>query len=248
MKYIVFLFNTIYTEYMRLKIKLIASSSFSYNEIQPYFITGLIWKLTKGTEFSKYHDLPKFKYFCFSEIFLPTDFEKGEEKTFLISSPDKIFIKFLYSRLKELKKIKLGQYGFDFEVSKPFSLKFSKKWILGSPIVLQVDRNVYWSKKYHPFDLFLKRLKENAIKKYNSFYKENLNFEEEVFDSFILKKQIAIHLRKEQRDVRIIGTKWIFEKKYYPKELRKFYKFILDCGLGEKNSMGFGFVNPVKYK
>jgi len=65
-----------------------------------------------------------------------------------------------------------------------------------------------------------------------------------MLDSLILKKQVAVFIRKDQRDRRIIGTKWIFEKIHYPKELRKFYKFILDCGLGEKNSMGFGFVNP----
>ena len=231
---------------MRIKITLIPENRCVYSEIKPYFIHGLIWNLAKGTEFSKYHDLPKFKYFCFSEIFPPTDFKKDEEKYFLISSPDRIFIKFLYSKLKELEKIKLGQYEFYIEVSKPFSLKFKRRWISGSPIVLQVGRNIYWSKKYHSLDLFLKRLKENAIKKYNSFYNESLGFKEEIFDSLILKKQVAVHLRKEQREARIIGTKWIFEKRHYPKELRKFYKFILDCGLGEKNSMGFGFVNPVK--
>ena len=231
---------------MRIKITLTLNDNFLYSEIQPYFIHGLIWNLTRNSEFVKYHDLPKFKYFCFSEIFPPTDFKKDGKKYFLISSPDRIFIKFIYSKLKELKKIRLGQHEFDIEVSKPFSLKFLKRWITGSPIVLQVGRNIYWSKRFHSFDLFLKRLKENAIKKYNSFYNENLDFEEEIFDSFIFKKQVAVHLRKEQREARIIGTKWIFEKRHYPKELRKFYKFILDCGLGEKNSMGFGFVNPLK--
>ena len=231
---------------MRIKITIIPNINLLYSEIQPYFIHGLIWNLAKGTEFSKYHDLPKFKYFSFSEIFPPTNFKEGKEKYLLISSPDRIFIKFIYSQLKELESIKLGCYRFDIKVSKPFNLKFKKRWVTGSPIVLQVGRNIYWSRKYHSFDLFLKRLKENAIKKYNSFYNENLNFEGDIFDSLILKKQVAVHIRKEQREARIIGTKWIFEKRYYPKELRKFYKFILDCGLGEKNSMGFGFVNPVK--
>jgi CRISPR-associated endoribonuclease Cas6 len=231
---------------MRMKITLKSENNFSYNEIQSYFIHGLIWNLTKGTEFSKYHDLPKFKYFCFSEIFPPTNFKEGEEKTFFISSPDRVFMKFIYSKFKRFEQIKLGQYTFNIKSLKMFDLKFTKRWISGSPIVLQVERNVYWSKKYHSFGLFLKRLKENALKKYNSFYNENLDFEEDIFDLFILKKQVAVHLRKNQKEARIIGTKWIFEKKRYPKNLRKFYKFILDCGLGEKNSMGFGFVNPVK--
>ena len=231
---------------MRLKLELTPESSFLYTEIQPYFVLGFIMNLTKESEFQIDHDEPKFRYFCFSEIFPPTDFKPKKTKYLLISSPNEIFIKFLYSRLKKLEKIKLGQYEFDLNTSKPFNLKFKKRWISGSPIVLQVERNIYWSKKYHSFDLFLKRLKENAIKKYNSFYNETLTFEGDIFDLFVLKKQVAIHLRKERREARIIGTKWVFEKKTYPRELRKFYKFIFDCGLGEKNSMGFGFVNPIK--
>jgi CRISPR-associated endoribonuclease Cas6 len=36
------------------------------------------------------------------------------------------------------------------------------------------------------------------------------------------------------------------EKEYVDKKERKFYKFLLDVGVGEKNSLGFGFVNPIK--
>jgi len=38
----------------------------------------------------------------------------------------------------------------------------------------------------------------------------------------------------------------LLEKSYIENKERKFYKFLLDCGLGEKNSLGFGFVNPIK--
>lgn len=229
---------------MRLKISVIPKENFLFNEIRQDHIQGLIWNLLRNSEYSLLHDEPKFKYFCFSEFFPPTNFKEDEKKQFFISSPDKFLIKVLYKKFKELEGIKLSCYNFEFKLSKPFDLKFKKRWISSSPIVLQVERNVYWSKKYHSLDLFLRRLKENALKKYNSFYKETLKFEEELFDSLILKKQVAVFIRKDQRDRRIIGTKWIFEKIHYPKELRKFYKFILDCGLGEKNSMGFGFVNP----
>lgn len=230
---------------MRLKIIIIPKENFLFTQIRCDQIQGLIWNLLKNSEYSLLHDIPKFKYFCFSEIFPPTDFIEGEEKIFFISSPDKFLIKVLHKKFKELEEIKLGYYNFEFKLSKPFDLKFRKKWISGSPIVLQVERNIYWSKKSHSLNIFLKRLKDNALKKHNSFYKETLEFNDYIFDSLILKKQVAVSIRKDQKDRRIIGTKWIFEKRYYPKELRKFYKFILDCGLGEKNSIGFGFVNPI---
>jgi len=150
---------------MRIKISIIPKENFLFSEIRQDHIQGVIWNLLKDSEYSLLHDKPKFKYFCFSEIFPPTDFKEGVEKAFFISSPDKFLIKVLHKKFKELDEIKLSCYSFEFKLSKPFDLKFKKRWITGSPIVLQVERNIYWSKKYHPLDLFLRRLKENALKK-----------------------------------------------------------------------------------
>ena len=92
----------------------------------------------------------------------------------------------------------------------------------------------------------MRRLYENSIKKYESYYGERINLGiYDLFDSLSFKKQIAVHIKKPGKDIRIIGTKWIFEKRRIPKELYKFYNFLLDCGLGEKNSLGFGFLNPL---
>ena len=45
----------------------------------------------------------------------------------------------------------------------------------------------------------------------------------------------------------IIGSVWyLLEKFEISEEMRRFYWFLMECGLGEKNSMGFGFVNPVR--
>lgn len=44
----------------------------------------------------------------------------------------------------------------------------------------------------------------------------------------------------------VIGSNWeLLEKERIKPEERKFYRFLMDVGLGEKNSLGFGFVNPI---
>ena len=43
----------------------------------------------------------------------------------------------------------------------------------------------------------------------------------------------------------IIGSLWKNLEKFNMDD-KKFYKFILDCGLGEKNSLGFGMLNTLR--
>ncbi|OQX22254.1 MAG: hypothetical protein BWK75_01255 [Candidatus Altiarchaeales archaeon A3] len=70
------------------------------------------------------------------------------------------------------------------------------------------------------------------------------------------KKQVAVHMKKAQKEFLILGTTWEFEinlfklqdNNLYNTKLNKFYNFIMDCGLGEKNSLGFGFVNTMREK
>ncbi|WP_297065841.1 CRISPR-associated endoribonuclease Cas6, partial [Thermococcus sp.] len=45
----------------------------------------------------------------------------------------------------------------------------------------------------------------------------------------------------------VIGSNWeLLEKERIKPEERRFYRFIMDAGLGEKNSLGFGFLNPLR--
>jgi CRISPR-associated endoribonuclease Cas6 len=231
---------------MRLKITIIPKEEFPKNAINQYHIHSFLWELLKDTKYSKLHDQPRFKYFCFSEIFPIGDFKKNEAKYIILSSPNEDFINTIYEKIKETPNICLNRHKFEVYCGKPFKLKFRTRAISGSPLVLQVQPNIYWSVKYHSLSVFLRRLYENSIKKYESYYGERINLGiYDLFDSLSFKKQIAVHIKKHGKDIRIIGTKWIFEKRRIPKELYKFYNFLLDCGLGEKNSFGFGFLNPL---
>ncbi|MFN3527733.1 MAG: CRISPR-associated endoribonuclease Cas6 [Candidatus Altarchaeaceae archaeon] len=223
------------------------NENFAYSEINKYFIHSWIWNLLRDTEFSEMHDKNKFKFFTFSDIFPISDFSVKEKKKLIISSPNEKFIEKIYEKIRNLKTFKLGIHEFEIVNFKKFFMKLKDRWQTGTPIVLYEDNraNRYYSVKRNPdLNFFLKRIKENALKKYNAFYNENLNFEEPLFDRLFFKKQTSVHLRKNNNEFLILGTLWEFEiDSFKLQNLYKFYNFLMECGLGEKNSLGFGFVN-----
>ena len=216
----------------------------------------MIYSLLKDTEFGGMHNQPRFKFWCFSDLFPPSDFVNGEEKYLLISSPREEFIEVLYEKLDDFGEVGLNGFKFDVSGVKKFDLRVKNKFMTGSPIVLYKDKDKGEYMKFYDddFDLlfFVQRLQDNAVKKYRVFYNE-----EPVLNGFIFDK-IAPRVRKGRVDVYIrvakkgkvffvVGSAWkLLEKVRIRREERKFYKFIMDCGLGEKNSLGFGFLNPIK--
>ena len=55
------------------------------------------------------------------------------------------------------------------------------------------------------------------------------------------KKQVSTHIRLPRRNIPIIGTMWEFELS--PELTKEQASFCAECGFGERNSMGFGFMN-----
>lgn len=234
---------------MRLKITLVPLEEFSYKEITNYTLQGFIYSLLKGSEFDRLHGQKVFKFFCFSNMFPITDYKKGEPKHLLVSSPNKYLIDTLESNLEKAELFRIGIHMFQLDGKKSFDLKLKHRWETATPIVLQKDskKSIYFSfERDKDMGFFLSRLKENSLKKYNMFYNKEYNFEGPIFDRMKFRKELPISLRKTKKEFVIIGSLWkVIEKVKYSKQDIDFYKFLFDCGLGEKNSLGFGFVNPL---
>lgn len=73
----------------------------------------------------------------------------------------------------------------------------------------------------------------------------------DLFKKIIFKKQVAIPLNIHEEDTIVIGSVWEFitkdeeENKEDSNKRNDLLRFIIDCGLGERNSLGFGFINIV---
>ena len=235
---------------MRLLLKIFPQKYIPFAKINKHAIQGMLYSQLKGTKYENLHTKKGFKFFTFSDIFPSNDYYPRKEKSLLISSPDKGLINAWYHSFKKSRYIYLSNEPFLISNVKKFSIPLRPAFETGSPVTLYKEntKNEYFSfEKGGDLWFFINRLKENAIKKYNIFYDDEFHLDELIFDKFILKKEVVVQMKKGANKFSVIGTMWkLLQKEYLSKENRKFYRFIMDCGLGEKNSLGFGFVNPKK--
>jgi len=230
--------------------------SFIYDgdKFQPnkHAVQGFIYNMLRGTEYEDRHNRRGFKFFTFSDVFRDS---KGYY-SLLIASPDSGFINALYLSLKDRDHVYIGKDEIKLVEVKKFKLKLKRAFQTGSPVVIYKDsrKNEYFKLHEHRDLLFfLQRLKENAEKKFNSFYGDEFHLEGLIFDRVIPKVRkngkvdVYVKVVKNGVPFPVIGTNWeLLEKERIKPEERRFYRFIMDCGLGEKNSLGFGFLNPIK--
>ncbi|WP_297065169.1 CRISPR-associated endoribonuclease Cas6 [Thermococcus sp.] len=215
-------------------------------------VQGFIYNLLKGSEYGERHDEPRFKFFTFSDFFT----DSTGRPTLLISSPEKGFINTLYSAIRERESVYIGRQELEIVELKKFKLPLRRAFQTGSPIVLyrNAEKNEYFKLHQHrDLRFFLQRLKENAEKKYEAFYGEDFFLEGPIFDRLIPKLRtngkldVYVKVVKNGIPFPVIGSNWeLLEKERIKPEERRFYRFIMDAGLGEKNSLGFGFLNPLR--
>lgn len=164
----------------------------------------------------------------------------------IISSPNVEFIKTLYNQLNNLETFYLNKFKMEVIEIKIINPKIFYKFISSTPIVLFEDnsRNQYYSFKKKPdFNFFFSRLKDNAIKKYNAYTGFDFNLENDLFESFEFNREVSVRLVKNGNAFVIIGSLWKNLEVTITNKNKNFYKFLLDVGLGEKNSLGFGMLN-----
>jgi CRISPR-associated endoribonuclease Cas6 len=133
------------------------------------------------------------------------------------------------------------------------NLIFPLQVITQSPIIIRIPiekyqnkitntapyKSLFW-RSDHPVDLFIEALESNLEKKYKEFTSNQ--FQGRIFEGFDFQKQVSTKINVSKSNVPIIGTLWKLEfASDVPRDLQL---FALDCGLGERNSIGFGFVNP----
>lgn len=235
---------------MRLLLKL--SSQTGQRRPNKHAVQGFIYNMLKGTEYGERHDEPKFKFFTFSDFFV----DRGGRTSFIVSSPEKGFINAIHSAIGERESVYIGQDEYRVLELKKFRLPLRRAFQTGSPVVLYRDasKNEYF-KLYAHRDLrfFLDRLKENAEKKYSAFTGDEFFLDGPLFDRVIPKLRpngkIDVYVKVVKNGVPfpVIGSNWeLLEKERIKPEERRFYRFLMDAGLGEKNSLGFGFVNPIR--
>jgi len=240
---------------MRLKIELKSKISlhipFNYN----YILSSIIYSKIADLDLAKkLHLSTSFKYFTFSQINIQKRMmvkdgfiSKNGAIGFQIASPNEHLIKSLVEGY--LEDLKVNFKGQDLFVEKiellptpKFENKMKFKTI--SPIIVRTKKEIDGNLKtwdLNPSDpSFYINLEKNFVKKYNKFYDKEITSDNIKISSemkFVRRKRIAIekgdiktYHRAFMIDIAIEGDKDLIEFGY-------------DCGLGEKNSLGFGMID-----
>jgi CRISPR-associated endoribonuclease Cas6 len=227
-----------------------------------YPLQGFIYSLLRNSKFKQIHDKEGYKFFCFSNIFPAYDLKQGDVRHLLISSPDRDFVRHISSKFHEKKrsgeKVSVGSMEFDVKKVETLhvSLKVPFTVITGTPIVVRVPREkyekfnvktkypyeyLYWRQE-HPLEMFVEQLEDNLRKKYAEFTGINAG-NEPIIQRFMFRKQVStkVHIKGLQQIV--IGSIWEFW--LGDSSQKELVEFGLDAGFGERNSLGFGFMNII---
>lgn len=244
---------------MRLLLGLKAERLFSYEPNYFNKVQGFIYGILRNSAYAELHGKKGFKFFCFSNIF-PSGKNKAIEeeaiKHLIVSSPDSSFIKTVKESLPQ--QINIGEMQFSLASAKEIRPQIFGNCIIktATPIIIRIPQYRYaeygissdysyafW-KPEHDFNAFLKQLSENVIKKYNEYHKTEVE-EQPLFQQFVYDGSYPIHPIIDHKEQTFIGSYWKFIFQDMVKEQLEILRFAIDCGFGELNSLGFGFVNVV---
>lgn len=223
-------------------------------------VQGFVYSLLKNTKYDSLHDKKGYKFFCFSNIYKS---KTTGEHNLIISSPSVDFITQVEYQLQKIIDnqipVELGSL-FELKATQKIPIRnllFPLQLITQSPIVLRIPVEKYLGKtsmtapyssimwrSSHPVELFIETLENNLRKKFLD--STGVHYIKKIFETFEFKKQVSTKVEMNNIPITIIGSLWqLGFSSSVPHVLQLFG---LDCGLGERNSQGFGFVNPIMQK
>lgn len=245
--------------YMRILLKLRAKGDYAYDPTMNHKIQGFIYRCVGDSFFGGLHERLGPKYFCFSNIFPIGSIRKNDEVNLIISSPITQLIQVLKMRIQQLEDINIGEYSFKLSTLKLIRMDVQSRLdlITGTPVVIRLPKSrykeykiksrrqyEYW-KETMPLNIFIDAVEENFIKKYNSFHGTNIE-KAQLFERYEFKKEVGTVIRISGEDSVIVGSIWKFSTVYIDRKNTQLFSFLLDTGLGEMNSLGYGFLNKIK--
>lgn len=245
---------------MRIIITFDKKEKIKYTQNQ---LQGLVYYFIKKANYSGIHELPQKvpRFFNFSQLFL----NKSDNLTLIIASPIKGLIKAIKQSLKKDDFVRIADQFLQIIEIKAFDEKIDKNKIIRikteTPIIVRIPKEKYKNYllpenfyKYPYFywrpqpgvalEPFVKQLEARIYKQYKIFTNQKAIKETPIFFNFRYLKTVDLPFFYRGNKYSRPGTLWKFE--INPNLPIKLIKFILDVGLGELNSQGYGFVNIEK--
>ncbi|MEM0133960.1 MAG: CRISPR-associated endoribonuclease Cas6 [Thermoplasmatales archaeon] len=236
----------------RLLITLTADRHVDEINFDKHMFQSAIYSKLQQSNIGDLHEGNRFRFFTFSDFFPSGPLERRGQKSVIVSSPSAEFIGNLLGSMESVREIYLGNSRLSVFDLKPVNFRYSPRaFTTGSPIVLYKDNrtNLYFSlRRGDSLAFFLMRLKDNALKRYRQYTGDaGFDLPHPIFDTATFNREVAVKVRKMGREFIIIGSAWYkLERFLMSRREEPFYRFVMDAGLGEKPSLGFGMLNPIK--
>lgn len=252
---------------MRLLIKLTARMDAVYLNSHHEKIRGRLWRALDGTDYDDRHDSNEPPGFCYSLVFPPRDMQAGDQRWLLVASPDEQLLAYVAEDLQVDRELNLGEMPFTIEnvnalapdVGEPGT---SGTLESGTGVLVRIppwqreaygiegdygDQATYWRPE-HTMEPFRKQVRANLDRKHRLFAPEYLpgpsDRDGELFASYDLLKTYALPVDvTEGQRMTYILSKWELGYTVRDDDHRRHLNLALDCGIGERNALGFGFLN-----
>jgi len=255
---------------VRLLARLHARADAAYDNTYHHKLRGRIWRALQDTEYEQYHDENRPVGFTYSNPFPPRNMEEGDSRTLLISAPQEGLLAEVAEDLIDERELNIGQMPFFVDeltslapdVGEPGS---SGSLETGTGLLVRIppwraeeygienrgDQAIYWRPE-HSMEPLRTQLENNLDKKHRLFCSDHLpgpsNKSYSLFDDYELLKTFAIPVTvSEGEELTYVLSKWRFGYTVRDDDHRRHLNLALDTGLGERNALGFGFMNMADY-
>ncbi|MDZ7730682.1 MAG: CRISPR-associated endoribonuclease Cas6 [Natrialbaceae archaeon] len=225
-----------------------------------------MWNALESSKFDERHDKGRPVGLCFSNPFPPGDMEEGDERTLLVSAPEREMLGAIADDLDRNRELNVGEMPFEVtdvslltpDVGEPGT---RGTLVSGTGVLVRIppwrceeygietdeENPTFWEPE-HTIEPLKTQLENNLDKKHGQFCPDDLpgptDRSNELFDSYELIKTFAIPVTVTQGvEMTYILSKWRFGYEVQDDHHRRHLNLALDAGIGGRNMLGFGFLN-----
>ncbi|MGC9083999.1 MAG: CRISPR-associated endoribonuclease Cas6 [Anaerolineae bacterium] len=257
---------------MRLLLDLRARGDFAYDSRYHSKLQGLIYRFLLGSGYGELHDLRGYKFFTFSNPFpIPRDLRvpSGHPMHLIVASPSEDVIRRIYGLLLARyvgHEVHVGEMS--LELTGVRMVRSHVGWgsviVTSTPVVVRIPEPAYERFEVPPEErrpgfiywrpragirAFLGSVELNLLRKFSEFHgwAPRVDPALGIFEiAKPVRAPIPVRIPMEGGDVVVVGSTWRFYFTSMDPVRRRLLEFALDAGIGERNSMGFGFLNVMR--
>ncbi len=221
------------------KVKIRLKQDLEYcqlSEKTSYFIDSV---LTENSEFLAYHTSRQYKGYV-HDLLYPVEetgiYERNKVYVMRIRLVEDRLAQYLLGNLSFHETKELQGVGGEIKI---IPKRVIQRVYSITPAILKSPGQGYW-KGHMSLEEFEKRLKENLIKKYKFFSKNDIEESFTLYDLIEFKNKVPVKIL--YKNITLLGDKIVLEIASN-KQAQELAYLALGVGLLENNSRGFGFVN-----